>query len=321
MSRERTAVVGVVLLASLLVVPLLARMTGLLGRDRYSARVLLQVMREDPRVMPGPPREPVREQDYRDYQTTQEMFLRSRMVLHSALRRPEVARLPVILGQADPASWLADKLEIEFEGEVMSIALKGGNPSELVTLVNSVVDAYLSEVVDMERNSRIGRYNALDKLHATYQEDSKKRRAALEQVARTNGASEEDRAVQRRILESRLAVLACDQASAESERIRLEAEREVQKAHLSAEESKSLDERIAVLQQAERSYAERIDAIQKQARTTDSNALDLQSVRNQIAVAEEVAQRIGREVEQLKIELEAPPRIRILEKAEVATPL
>jgi polysaccharide biosynthesis transport protein len=56
----------------------------------------------------------------------------------------------------------------------------------------------------------------------------------------------------------------------------------------------------------------------EQSRSVTQAAVDLSSVQEEIAHAEDVAQRIGAELEILNVELKAPPRVRLMEEAEIS---
>lgn len=68
--------------------------------------------------------------DYRSYQKTQATLAKSRKVLTAALRQPEVAGLPAIPAEGDPASWLDRELKVDFPGgaEIMTITMTGPTP-------------------------------------------------------------------------------------------------------------------------------------------------------------------------------------------------
>jgi capsular exopolysaccharide synthesis family protein len=80
-------------------------------------------------------------------------LLKSRLVLTSALKQPKVAALDCIRKNPEPVEWLEKELQADFSAapDVLRISLSGDNPSELITLVNEIRDAYKREVIDKER--------------------------------------------------------------------------------------------------------------------------------------------------------------------------
>jgi capsular exopolysaccharide synthesis family protein len=79
----------------------------------------------------------------------------------------------------------------------------------------------------------------------------------------------------------------------------------------------SLQDRISVLSKLETELIADVERLSERSRSLTRNSLDLFSNQEEIANADEVAKVIGKEVEALSVELQAPPRIRLLEKAEL----
>ncbi len=77
-----------------------------------------------------------------------------------------------------------------------------------------------------------------------------------------------------------------------------------------------LQRQIKVLTGIKESMADEVKRISARSVSLSRNSVDLFSIQEEIASADEVAKSIGVEVEALKLELQAPPRIRLLEKAE-----
>ncbi len=152
----------------------------LVASDKYSASSWLEV-RSSATSMLSTTRTYEPQTAIRSFQVTQETYLRSRLVLGSALRRPEILPNSSVFQKADPIQWLAENLEVAFEGDVMTITLRGDNPGELIGIVNAVTAAYLSEVVNAEHNRRAAQYDALKKKYGEYVEEITERREVIKQ--------------------------------------------------------------------------------------------------------------------------------------------
>ena len=156
---------------------------------RYSARSLLEVSSSTPQLLRS--NIPIEESQLKDYQTTQATYIKSRFVLGAAIRRPGVTQaIPPEANQVDPIIWLADKLAVDFNGEIMTIGLQGDNRANLITLVNAVTDAYLTEVVNRENDQKLKRYKELKDAADKYRED-------LVLPARDHAAARQERRLQR----------------------------------------------------------------------------------------------------------------------------
>ncbi|WP_406695893.1 polysaccharide biosynthesis tyrosine autokinase [Singulisphaera sp. Ch08] len=78
-----------------------------------------------------------------------------------------------------------------------------------------------------------------------------------------------------------------------------------------------LQHRISILSKLETALEDDVKRLAERSRSITQNSVDLFSIQEEIANADEVARTIGKEVEALTVELQAPPRIRLLEKAEL----
>src|SRR5262249_3794493 len=67
----------------------------------------------------------------------------------------------------------------------------------------------------------------------------------------------------------------------------------------------------------ERLQADDVERLSKRNKTTTQASSDLTYLREEIAYADELAKKLGAEVEALTLELQAPPRVTLREKAEV----
>ena len=72
-----------------------------------------------------------------------------------------------------------------------------------------------------------------------------------------------------------------------------------------------------VLANYEKVLEKEVERLDKETHALNRDSLDLQSLQDEIANADAAAKKIGAEVETLTVELEAPPRVRSIEKAEI----
>jgi capsular exopolysaccharide synthesis family protein len=81
--------------------------------------------------------------------------------------------------------------------------------------------------------------------------------------------------------------------------------------------ARDLDRELAMLTDLEQRLNDEIKSINLVSRSLTTNTLDLQSNQDEVAQMELAATSVAREVEALNVELEAPPRIRLLDDATV----
>src|SRR5262249_25213927 len=112
-------------------------------------RALVQIARQPPKILAA---EVENADDYARYLKTQASLIKSRLVLTAAFRSPEVQRLPAIKSRTDPLAWLEQNLEVTNlpDTELLQVAMmasSGASGTDQASLINTVVRAYMDEVV------------------------------------------------------------------------------------------------------------------------------------------------------------------------------
>jgi capsular exopolysaccharide synthesis family protein len=82
----------------------------------------------------------------------------------------------------------------------------------------------------------------------------------------------------------------------------------------------ALEDRVKVLREMERLVAADVKKLDGSAGEINHNSMSLETVQNEIAIADAAAKRVGNEVEALNVELEAPSRVRLIEQADTPRP-
>lgn len=154
------------------------------------------------------------------YRETQLALVKSQRVIGAALKKDKVRELPTLQNAADPAGWVMKELKATMvEGtEILTIALSGEMPEDLPIITNAIVEAYLSEIVNLEQNRKRARLNELDQIASASEEKLRKQREKLRQLAESLGTSDSDALTHRQ----RIALEAY--AALKAELIRVQAE-------------------------------------------------------------------------------------------------
>jgi hypothetical protein len=144
-------------------------------------------------VFPNP--DPTNENEYELFKNTQMQYFNSHFVLSAALNKPEgnpISRLPILQKQDDPVAWLKRHLSVSSpdHSQVIEISLSADEPDEAADIVTAVVDAYKSEVIDVEMDKRKQRVDELDRLYTEKDLDVREKRRQLKQLAEQLGTAE-----------------------------------------------------------------------------------------------------------------------------------
>ena len=160
---------------------------------KYTAESFLRVARQQPHLLYklAPPDS---DKEFDTYRRTQQVLVKSRFVLLAALRKPEVAKLPSIQEkqrQGDPVRWLRELVKVEFPGdaEIMSVSVTTGDPREAAMLATAVVDTYLTEVVNVERDQMRQQLSEVDRIYVAKETELRAKKSDLRQLAEQLGQS------------------------------------------------------------------------------------------------------------------------------------
>lgn len=103
--------------------------------------------------------------EFEVYKNTQAQLLKSTMVLQAALTNPSIKSLAIVKKQQNAPQWLQSKLSVQVPGstELMQVQLKStGDPTETTSILDAVVEAYLTEIVEQERQEGLDRLATLE---------------------------------------------------------------------------------------------------------------------------------------------------------------
>lgn len=105
---------------------------------------------------------------YLNQRSAQAVLIRSPFVLRTALRSLDLELYPELAKSRDQVDWLAKRIGVSFPGgsEIMSISMSGDNPVAITEMVNAVKDAYMEEVVSVDRENHLRRKNVLEQAYS-----------------------------------------------------------------------------------------------------------------------------------------------------------
>jgi hypothetical protein len=138
-------------------------------------------------------------------QATQIAMVRSRLVLHVALREDKVAKLPLIRNRRDPVEWLEKQLKADFSisPEIMRIFMVGEDPDALKIIVQAVTEAYVHEIVEKENNKRRNRIEVLREIHNKFEANLQTRKKVLRELVINLGEKDAFAAQQKAVAKQR----------------------------------------------------------------------------------------------------------------------
>ena len=289
----------------------------------------VQVLLEVARTVPGSPLEkPVRmsAEDFADYLDEQIALIKSNVVLNSALRTPDAAKLAPVKEQNGSSAWLAKRLRIDVikRTGLVRLAVEGGPPEEQALLANAVAKAYVVEIVQKEQRKLLARLRKLKEYYADCDAKLQAKREALRQVTKKIGDTGPEGELNQQFARQQVQGIEKDILALQAQIRKAKVEIVLAKA-AAAEQGKlppgqvvTLEQRVVALHKAEAVLcAERETRMRAMRPPFNNDAVDLTWLRDEIRMLEEVTQKISRQMERLQLELQAPNRVAIVEDAVV----
>jgi hypothetical protein len=288
-----------------------------------SPRSLLLVAAHPPRMLPSAAAD---RDNYQRYIETQCVLIKSGLVINSALQQREIAQLPAIKNQADPISWLEQVVKVTRlkDTELLQVELaerSGASGKDQAAIVNAVVRAYMEQVVNLDIKRRADRHGKLKKIRQTYAEILKERRETARKLSESLASGEPLTGPEisrlgrhRENLIAQWLKLRLDQSEAET----LLARRKKAVGAASDQARKEIaqfEDRLAVLIDQQKILNAELEWVTHDLRLAAVNGLNLEELKDEIALMEEASRKVAAEVEALNVELDAPPRVRVLEGA------
>jgi len=301
------------------------------GVDR--PRALLHIAAEPPRIVLSDVKKglaPVQEVgSYARYLETQRPLIKSRLVLEEALRSgargTAISQLASIKNRPNPIAWLEQNLEVTNlkDTELLQVSLRpglAGRTEAQVAIINATVKSYVVRVANEEHDQRSSRLQTLKKLSEHYRIQVDSRRQDLLSLLSQLGSNEallkpEKQALSRLVfdLHKQRIQLSLDRAEAETL-----LNRRKQAANAGTEQARkeidALQERLAVLTARGNALDKELEKVRTHLKPQPSE-LDLEIRKREIAEIEQASRKISTEIESLSVELEAPPRIGLIERA------
>jgi len=134
-------------------------------------------------------------QEFDIYKATQIQNVLNPSVLGAALRDSgnKIRTLKIYQREInDPITWLEEELVVSFpgNGELMQVSLTDNDPEEVTIMVQAIVDAYRSEIVEREAREKRARVSKLERFLAEREEQSRQTWNELQTQIERHGTSD-----------------------------------------------------------------------------------------------------------------------------------
>ncbi len=221
---------------------------------KYTATAYLLVERHEPHVLPRAA-EKDDPAEFESYRTTQVQLFKWRLVIMAALRDPRVKNLPGIIREEAhhrAIGWLGREIRVECPDQrtgIITVSLSSSDGEEAAALVNAVVNAYMNEVVNADRQRRRDRLSDLQLITAEKEIEFHTKRMQLKRELENIGASTSpaEAALKQQLATDKCLLLQKDLLALKSEYQRALGDLKVQKA--AGSDTKRLEAQIDSLRE------------------------------------------------------------------------
>ncbi len=167
--------------------------------DKYTATAAIKVYMQTSAILPSSENLATDRDRFEIYRNSQRQYLLQPSVMTAALRDPKVAELRWVRDREgkDPPGQLARQLTVSFpdRAEVMTVELTLPDKDEAAKLVNAVVNAYMTNVVDADPSSQTKKRERLRDLEDVFTAKVtalRDKRRELSQRAKDLGTTEQE---------------------------------------------------------------------------------------------------------------------------------
>ena len=131
---------------------------------------------------------------YLNQRGAQAVLIRSPFVLKTVVRELDVNSYPEMKGVVDPVNWIGQRIQVSFPGgtDIMSIGMSGKDRNMITEIVNAVKDAYMQEVVTVDRENHLRRKNVLEQAYTRNLQQIDKKTYLYKELADQVGSSDSD---------------------------------------------------------------------------------------------------------------------------------
>ena len=256
--------------------------------------------------------------EFECFRTTQMQLLKSRLVLTAALRNPKLRGLPGVLredARHRALAWLHKEIRVECPDErtgIITVSVSNSNPEEAAALVNAVVDAYMNEVVNYDRQMRRDRLSDLQQICAEKENEVRTKREQLKQVVESVGAatSPAEAAIRQQLATDKCLLLQKELLALRSEYQRALGDLKVQKA--AGGDTKRLEAQNDSLRELLAAREKEYDRAYGAAVAEGAASIAATMAAEEVRLHEQVLRTVTVEREMLRIELHARPRVRVI---------
>jgi len=259
------------------------------------------------------------QREYKVFRKTQAALLTSPFVLTSALRDANLANQPILKSVDDPVQWLHDNVIATFadDSEIMKITCPAAPDDQAKVIIDGIVRAYQSEVMQSDRDRAFAELETLEHLYSannqSMQDMAERIHSLAVQVGIDNSVATQlnrELAIEKvKSLQHRVADLEAKLLNARANE--LLAKNESSEAGLGQMKAASEVYELLLTEQQES-----LEAAIKQITNKETFSPEYVTLQNQLEQLKSESLVLLQEINRLKLKLSMPSRVQLVQPAE-----
>ncbi|MBN1912279.1 MAG: AAA family ATPase [Pirellulales bacterium] len=169
----------------------------------YTAMAYIRIAMQKPSLTEKERR--INPQEFQSDKNTQMVLLKSHLVLTEALRDETINSLPMVEQEKpDEVKWLSSNLRVAFpdDAEIMQISLKGEDKEQVTKIVNAVIHAYKTLVVDNEESQGLANLVEMRRIQDQKAAALRTHEARVKMLIESNNTADPEELRMKRMIES-----------------------------------------------------------------------------------------------------------------------
>ncbi len=164
---------------------------------KYTAKATLELKRSDPHIL-SRSAEKYDPAEFEEFRKTQQGLVKNYNVIKAALNDPRLKSRPCIAredARQNAIAWLTDAISVNFPDKssgLMVVSSTQPNKDDAAAIVNAVVEAYMTQVVDKDRIMRRDRLRQLTDISIVKDDELRKKKEQLKQELANMGFGDEE---------------------------------------------------------------------------------------------------------------------------------
>jgi capsular exopolysaccharide synthesis family protein len=172
---------------------------------QYKAQGYLLLAPSNPKILDKPTADQNQQlsNEFEIFRDTQQSLIKNRFVIMAALRDPKLKNRACILredAKHNTIAWLTEEIRVDFPAKnagIMQVSATEPDREDAAALVNAVVEAYMNEVVNNERQKRREHLSELQQISAEKENEVRTHREQLKRELENIGAGDDQTMAQR----------------------------------------------------------------------------------------------------------------------------